>query len=220
MAGAFAARPAIPRENRARAAWHTPCSFVDSGRANRARSAKKGKEPESVDPDRERSERPPRAASAGKLLLVAAALGIPESAHALGSAVSVGASEVVDLPAGGPGALYPYGALSAFLEIGRWSLGPSIGGEIAPEIGRWGLFWSFWTELSIVDWMGLEVEALLVHDQPGARFARAELWAGAGAGLSFAYGNWSVGPQVDVLRDVASPASAAAVGLELCRSFE
>ena len=67
--------------------------------------------------------------------------------------------------------------------------------------------------------VGLDLNLAFIHDQPGLRFAEAEFYLGAGPGLSFLFGKWSISPFLNFFGGLRTASASAVPGLNLSRTF-
>lgn len=92
--------------------------------------------------------------------------------------LQVGALEVVLLPPA-HGGFYPYvgGAVSVPVGAGFTFVG-SLSLEWSFEFGRGGLVAVATLDYALSDHVGLDLNAVFIHDQPGLRFRDADFFAG------------------------------------------
>ena len=125
------------------------------------------------------------------------ALLIASTARAADFAVNAGALEVVGLPPQHLG-LYLYAGGSAAFVSEHAALVPGLSFEVAPENGRLGLVATVVADYPVASGLGLDAQLALIHDQQGFDFKTAVFFAGAGAGVSFFLGKFTVSPFVNL----------------------
>ncbi|MDB4970162.1 MAG: hypothetical protein JWN44_5851 [Myxococcales bacterium] len=134
-------------------------------------------------------------------------------AEAYDFAVNAGAVEVITVPARQHAGFYPYLGFSLVFPTRKMTLIPGLSVEAAPESGRWGFVWSLVADFAVHDRVGLDVDVVLIHDQPGADVGAAEFLLGAGVGFSVFWGKWTISPYVNVFRDLSVDGWALVPGL-------
>lgn len=112
----------------------------------------------------------------------------------------VGTVETLSLPQSTHIGLYLYGGVATTVAISQTvTLLPSMSVEWSPELGRWGFVATGTMDALVSKTLGLDVQILLVHDQPAWQFGEAMFYAGPGAGLSIYFGSSTISPSVNVL---------------------
>jgi hypothetical protein len=149
-----------------------------------------------------------------RALLIALALVLSARAEAMDVALNLGFIEAVAAPGGAHIGAYPSVGVSLAFPLKHVTLIPSLSVEVA-ETGHWGFVGSFVTDFPVTDWLGLDLDVTLIHDQPGGDFDHAELLVGAGLGCSFFFGKNALSPFVNVFRDVTVSGWAIVPGLNL-----
>ena len=140
-------------------------------------------------------------------------------ARAVDFALNVGALEVILLPPA-HGGFYPF--------VGG-SLAVPLGHDVT-FIGSLSYEWSFdqqrggFVVVSTLDFLvgehvGLDLNLAFIHDQPGLRFAEAEFYLGAGPGLSFLFGKWTVSPFLNFFGGLRTASASVVPGLNVSRTF-
>ena len=145
--------------------------------------------------------------------LVALLLLLPARARAVDVALNLGFIEAVTEHGAHIGA-YPSVGVSLAFPLRHVTLIPSLSLEAA-DTGHWGFVGSFVTDFPVTDWLGLDLDVTLIHDQPGGDFDHAELLVGAGVGCSFFFGKTALSPFVNVFRDVTVAGWAIVPGVNL-----
>lgn len=160
---------------------------------------------------------------AGSVLVVTMAQGTAEARHVVtnGWVLSVGGADTERLAREHPDHvawrhLGVYGAL----EVGyiwalspRFALIPSAGLAFAPDTHAWGGIAKLTAEWHISDYVGLDLIASVMHDQPGLHWSHAELFAGVGPGVSLflAHGRLIVSASVLFMHNVANGSGGVVV---------
>ncbi|GEM_PF-4238123 len=123
------------------------------------------------------------------LALAFAILGIAVPASAETTyGLTGGIIEVRNAPSPSHAATYVNGGGFAVVPVGPVSLIPGLAIEYSTDIGSWGVVASGVCDISLGKLpFGLDVVALLLHDQLGSDFANAALYLGVGGG-----GTWFV----------------------------
>lgn len=140
---------------------------------------------------------------------------VAAEARAYDFAVDAGAVEVIVLPGRSHYGLYPYLGVSLAFPLPRVTLIPALSVEAAPESGRWGFVASLVADFAVHARLGLDVDVVVLHDQPRGDFAAAEFLVGAGGGLSIFLGRWTVSPYVNAFRDLSVAGWALVPGVNL-----
>lgn len=66
----------------------------------------------------------------------------------------------------------------------RFALLPAWGLAFAPDTNAWGCMFKLTAEFHLNDYVGLDLVAAVMHDQPGLQWSHAEMFAGVGPGVS------------------------------------
>lgn len=150
---------------------------------------------------------------ARSLALAFATIGIAAPAHAETTyGLTGGVIEVRGAPSPSHAATYVNGGGFAIMPVGPVSLIPGLALEYSTDIGSWGAVASGVCNIPLGKTpFGLDVVALLLHDQLGSDFTHAALYAGVGGG-----GTWFVDEKLTLslawnyyrgLNDAAAPHS-------------
>jgi hypothetical protein len=91
----------------------------------------------------------------------------------------------------------------------EWSFEQQRGGFVA--VGSF--------DFLVRPWFGVDLNVAFIHDQPGLRFAEAEFFLGAGPGVSFFVGKWSVSPFLNFFGGLRTPGASLVPGLNVARAF-
>jgi hypothetical protein len=134
--------------------------------------------------------------------------------------VSVGASENVGLDDGEHYGFYPavMGALA--FEAGPVVLVPAVGVEGCAELGAWGFIGSFAVDVPVHDHVGIDVAAMVVHDQEGDAWDEATVSIGGGLGASVFLDQWSISPMVAVFGVPGEPGLILSPSLTVSYTFD
>lgn len=138
-----------------------------------------------------------------------------------GWVLSIGGSDTERLASERPGEaqwrhLGVYGAIEAgylWAISPRFALVPSIGIAFAPDTHAWGGITKLTAEWHISDYVGLDLIASVMHDQPGLHWSHAELFVGLGPGVSIflAHGKLIVSASVLFMHNVANGSGGVVV---------
>lgn len=96
--------------------------------------------------------------------------------------------------------LYPYLAVSMAKEWEGWVIAPNVGLEVSPELGAWGAVLSATADRPMVEHLGWDLLATVIHDQYRSDFKHAKFYMGVGTGFSFLFDAWSISPSMSVFR--------------------
>ena len=153
----------------------------------------------------------------GRLFVVAlvAVMFASSPARAVDVALNAGAVEVVAIPQTQHLGFYPYAGISLTEAFTHVALVPSLVIEFAPENGHWGFVGALVVDFPVTKRIGLDIDAVILHDQPGFDFAKAELLVGGGVGFSIYLGRWTVSPYVNVLYDLVVAGQVVVPGLNV-----
>lgn len=126
---------------------------------------------------------------ARSLALTLATIGAMSTAHAETTyGATIGVIEVRNAPDPSHAATYINGGGFAVMPVGPVSLIPGLALEYSTDIGSWGAVASGVCDIPLgTSPFGLDVVALLLHDQLGDDFANAALYLGVGGG-----GTWFI----------------------------
>lgn len=149
-----------------------------------------------------------------------AALAAPASAKpVLGANVGVG--EYMNLP--GPpvhaGVYVSLGLWAAF-DLGKFTLTPQLAVEVAPETRQWGFIPTLTADVPVHKRVGIDLVAMLMHNQTGSDWAHAEVLLGGGPGLSIFLGPWTIQPNALVLYNFMTNSAALFPGVGLSRVMD
>lgn len=140
--------------------------------------------------------------------LVALLLGTTASAAPVpGASVSVG--EYMNLP--GPpvhAGVYVSVGLWATWDLGKLTLTPQLAVEVAPETRQWGFLPTLTADFPVHRRLGIDLIAMLMHNQTDSDWKNAEILLGGGPGLSVFLGAWTLQPNVVVLYDFMTGGAA------------
>lgn len=151
------------------------------------------------------------------LLAVLALSALPAPAVDFG--LQVGALEVVLLPPA-HGGLYPYVGAAVSVPVGGgFTFVGSLSLEWSFEFARGGLVAVATLDYALSDRVGLDLNAVFIHDQPGLQFRDADFFAGGGPGVSFFFGKWVLSPFFSVLAGLDVGGVSLVPGLNLTRNF-
>ena len=153
-------------------------------------------------------------ASVLRIVLLVAILLVPVRARAVDVALNLGVIEALELPGGAHIGAYPSVGVSLAFPLKHVTLIPSLSVEMA-ETGRWGFVVSFVNDFPVRDWIGVDLDVTLIHDQPGGDFRKSELLLGAGIGCSFFFGKNALSPFINVFRDLSVAGWAIVPGINL-----
>ncbi|MBL90490.1 MAG: hypothetical protein CMH56_01570 [Myxococcales bacterium] len=118
-------------------------------------------------------------------------------------------------------AFYPGLSLSLTYEAGPWALSPSLGLEWAADAAYWGLMAMLYADHPINDHLGLDIILAVMHDQMGNDWTNAEVFVGAGTGISwFIHDRAVLTPNVLVYYGLRTNTWALAPGVNLWVSLE
>jgi hypothetical protein len=152
--------------------------------------------------------------------LLALTLTLAAPAHAVEFNLDVGALEVVLVPSGTHAGFYPYvGAGLAVPLSDRLTFLASLALEVSFELRRGGL-----VLVTTLDWratsrLGVDLNVVLIHDQPGLRFVAAEFFVGAGPGVSVFFGHWALSPFVNLFTGLITPGLSVVPGVNVSYTF-
>ena len=118
-------------------------------------------------------------------------------------------------------AVYPGMSLSLTYEVGAWALSPSLGAEWAADGEFWGLMAMLYADHPLNKHMGVDIILAAMHDQVGDEWVDAEVFVGAGGGLTW-FVNSRVGltPNVLAYYGVRTNTWALGPGVNLWVSLE
>jgi hypothetical protein len=148
-------------------------------------------------------------------VIAIALLAAAAPAQAIDVGLNAGTVEVVGLPDGNHLGFYPYVGVSLTKAWKRVALIPSLAVELAPENRHWGFVGALTVDFPVAKHLGLDVDAVLLHDQPGVDFRAAELLVGAGGGCSIFLGRWTLSLYVNAFYDLVVPGWAIVPGVNL-----
>ena len=118
-------------------------------------------------------------------------------------------------------AFYPGLSVSLTDEVGAWALSPSIGAEWAADGQFWGIMAMLYADHPINDHLGFDLILAGMHDQVGNDWSGAEVFVGAGGGLSwFVNERTMLTPNVLVYYGLRTDTWALAPGINLWVSLE
>ena len=161
-----------------------------------------------------------RAVVAGALACAAL---LPPSALAAAPTygLALGAGEYMNLP-GPPVHAGTYASLGlwAAFDLKRVTLIPQVAVEAAPETGQWGFMPMFTADFPVHKRLGLDITAMLMHNQTGGDWSRAEVLLGGGPGVSVFLGPWTVSPNALFLYNFMAGGWAFFPGVGLSRAFQ
>jgi hypothetical protein len=121
------------------------------------------------------------------------------------SSANFGVNEVISLPSPHHVGVYPYAAASLLFVLDWFMVAPSFGVEWSPELRRWGLVGGLMADFSVNDWIGVDVQVRLIHDQAGNDWTHADYLLGGGAGVSFYFGTAIISPSFNLFRALTAP---------------
>lgn len=156
------------------------------------------------------------------LILTLGILLLPATSAAkpvLGAAVGVG--EYMNLP--GPpvhAGVYASVGLWASFDLGRFTLTPQLAIEVAPETRQWGFLPTLTADFPVHKRVGIDLVAMLMHNQTDSDWAHAELLLGWGPGLSVYLGPWTLQPNVVALYNFMTGGAALFPGMGLARTLD
>ncbi len=151
----------------------------------------------------------------GILLLPATSAAKP----VLGAAIGVG--EYMNLP--GPpvhAGVYASGGLWAAFDIRKVTITPQLAVEVAPETRQWGFIPTLTADFPVHARVGIDLIAMLMHNQTDSDWDHAELLLGGGPGLSIYLGSWTLQPNVIVLYNFMTSGAALFPGMGLARTLD
>ena len=115
-----------------------------------------------------------------------------------GASVGLGEYAVLGQPTAAHAGLYPcWGLYASFRVHERLSIVPPIAVEGAPETGQWGFIPSLTLDVPVHNRVGVDAIVMLMHNQTGNDWARAEVLLGLGPGISVYLGDWSIAHDCD-----------------------
>ena len=118
-------------------------------------------------------------------------------------------------------AFYPGMSLSLTYEVGPWALSPSLGLEWAVDATYWGLMAMLYADHPINDNFGFDIILAAMHDQEGDDWTNAEMFLGAGTGVSwFINDRVALTPNVLLYYGLRTNTWALAPGVNLWVSLE
>jgi len=117
-------------------------------------------------------------------------------------AANIGAIEVVGVPDGTHLGVYPYLGGSYVIPGDDVTIVPALSVEWSPDQSRWGFVASGTGDIALSPRLGFDINVALIHDQSGASFGEADLFIGAGPGLSIFLGRYTVSPYVNVFKGI------------------
>lgn len=140
-------------------------------------------------------------------------------ARAVDFALNVGALEVILVPTA-HGGFYPYIGASAAVPLGHdvtwigslsfeWSFDQQHGGFVVVST----------LDFLVAEHVGLDLNIAFIHDQPGLQFEAAEFYLGAGPGVSFLFGKWSISPFLNFFGGLRTASASIVPGLNVSRTF-
>ncbi len=141
------------------------------------------------------------------------------AARAVDFGLNVGALEVVLLPPA-HGGFYPYvGAFVAVPVVGALTFLASLSIEWSFDQQHGGLVLVLTADYQLTSFFGVDLNVALIHDQPGVRFAESQFFLGAGPGVTFFIGKWTLSPFVNFFGGLSTPGASIVPGLNVARSF-
>ena len=140
------------------------------------------------------------------------------AAQAADFAANVGVFEVILLPPA-HGGLYPYIGGSVSVPTGPAIFTAALSVEVSFDQGRGGLVAVFTADFPINDHVGLDLNFIVLHDQPGLRFAESQFFIGLGPGATFSYGKWLASLGANVFAGLSVPGFSVGPCLNLARVF-
>ena len=118
-------------------------------------------------------------------------------------------------------AFYPGMSLSFTYEVGPWALSPSLGLEWAADATYWDIMAMLYADHPINDNFGFDIILAAMHDQEGDNWTNAEMFLGAGSGLSWLMNDRAVlTPNVLLYYGLRTNTWALAPGVNLWVSLE
>jgi hypothetical protein len=140
-------------------------------------------------------------------------------ARAFDFAINVGALEVVLIPTA-HGGFYPYLGVSIATPLGHdVTFIASLSYEWSFDQKHGGLVVVTTLDFLLGEHVGLDLNFAFIHDQPGLRFAEAEFYLGAGPGLSFLFGKWSISPFLNFFGGLRTESASVVPGINVSRTF-
>ncbi len=159
----------------------------------------------------------------GSVLVVTMAQGTAEARHVItnGWVLSIGGADTERLAReDASGTKWRHLGIYGAIEAGyiralssRFALIPSMGFAFAPDTHAWGGIAKLTAEWHISDYVGLDLIASVMHDQPGLHWSHAEFFAGFGPGVSLflAHGRLIVSASVLFMHNVANGSGGVVV---------
>jgi len=133
-------------------------------------------------------------------------------------AVDAGAIDVIGLPPAQLG-FYPYVGVSVAIPAGPVAFIPGLSIEGSPDAMRWGGVATLAIDYGLTKDLGIDLNLALIHDQAGLDFANALFFFGAGPGVSFFLGRFTVSASVGIFRGLNVDAWAVVPALNVAYSF-
>lgn len=145
----------------------------------------------------------------------------PAAATLPTTGAAIGVGEYMNLP--GPplhaGVYVSMGVWAAF-ELRRVTLIPQLAIEVAPESRQWGFIPTLTADFPVHKRLGLDLVAMLMHNQTDSDWDHAEVLFGGGPGVSVFLGPWTVSPNALFLYNFMSGSWACFPGIGLSRTFQ
>jgi len=148
---------------------------------------------------------------------IAAVIVMPKPVQAERYGVAVGGIEALNAPPATTSHAAAYvngGGFVLFAPTDRLSVAPGLALEYSPDVGSWGVVGSFVADFPISGTsFGVDVVALVLHDQLGGDIAHASLYLGAGVGGSwFVNDHWTLSLAWNHYLGVVNPATTHSMG--------
>lgn len=151
------------------------------------------------------------------LVLALAVVATPAGAVDFG--LSFGALEVVLLPPA-HGGFYPYvGASVAVPFAERFAFIGSVSYEFSFDQLRGGFVVVATLDWAVTQRVGVDLNVAFIQDMPGVDFSKSELYLGAGPGVSFFLGKWTVSPFVNFFGGLVTPGASIVPGVNVTRTL-
>jgi hypothetical protein len=151
------------------------------------------------------------------MLLTVLVLGAP--ARAVDFALNVGVLEVILLPPA-HGGFYPYVGGSFAVPMGHdFTFIGALSLEWSFDQMRGGLVVVATLDYLMSEHVGFDLNLAFIHDQPGLRFAESDFFLGAGPGVSFFIGKWSISPYLNFFGGLRTSSASIVPGLNVARTF-
>ena len=135
--------------------------------------------------------------------------------------LGLGLGEYMNLP--GPplhAGVYASMGLWAAFELKKVTLIPQVAIEVAPETNQWGFIPTLTADFPVHKRLGLDVVAMMMHNQTDSDWAHAEVLLGGGPGISVFLGAWTLSPNALFLYNFMSGGLAFFPGVGLSRTIQ